>query len=228
MADLVVQAENRTEFGKNVSRRLRAQGLIPAVVYGGDFGTVHVSVDPAEIVRILSSESGRNTIFKLEVGDQLAEVLIRDLQIDPVKGTLVHADFQTVAMDVIREFQVRVEIQGTAVGVRTDEGILEVVMRDIDVECLPRDVPDSIAVDVTELEIGDAVRVSDLTVDSKTSVLSDSELVVVHVVPPRVEVEEEVEEELEEEEGVEPEVIKKGKAEEEGGEKSPPEAGPEE
>ena len=228
MADLVVQAEIRTEFGKNVSRRLRAQGLIPGVVYGGGSETVHLQVDPAEIIQILSSESGRNTIFKLDVDKNLADVLIRDLQIDPLKGTLVHADFQIVALDVIREFQVRVEIQGTAVGVKTVGGILDVVTREIYVECLPRDVPDSIQVDVTELEIGDAIRVSDLTVNSKATVLSDSELVVAHVVPPRVEVEEVEEEVEEEEEGAEPEVIKKGKGEEEAGRESPPEAGPEE
>jgi large subunit ribosomal protein L25 len=224
MAELVVQSENRTEFGKNVNRRLRASGRIPSVVYGSSYETRHLSVDPADVIQILHSESGHNTIFKLEVGDALVDVLIRDLQLDPIKGTLMHADFQTVALDELMEFQVPVDIQGTPVGVKNSGGILDVVMREIDVECLPTEVPDSIPVDVSELEIGDSVRVSVLSVDEKVKILSDTELVVAHVVPPRIEVEEEVVEEEEVEEGAEPEVIKKGKAEEEAGEESAPEA----
>jgi large subunit ribosomal protein L25 len=215
MAELIVQTESRKEFGKNVSRRLRATGRIPGVVYGSGFETVHISIDPAEVIKILQSESGHNTIFKLKFEDQLADVLIRDLQLDPLKGSLIHADFQTVAMDEVMEFQVPVDIQGTALGVKNEGGILDVVMREIEVECLPGEVPDSIAVDVSELEIGDAVRVSELEVDEKVKILSDSELVVAHVVPPRAEIEEEELEEEELEEGVEPEVIRKGKAEEE-------------
>jgi len=228
MADLVVESEKRTEFGKNVNRRLRATGRIPGVFYGNKIETAHISIDPTDVVQILQSESGYNTIFKLKVDGQLADVLIRDLQLDPIKGTLIHADFQTVALDEVREFQVPVDIQGTAVGVKNEGGILDVVMREIDVECLPREVPDSIPIDVAELEIGDAVRVSQLVVDEKVKILSDSELVVVHVVPPRVE-EVEEEEELEEEleEGAEPEVIKKGKADEEAGEEAAPESAPE-
>ncbi len=216
MADLVVQAENRTEFGKNVNRRLRATGRIPGVVYGSSLEPIHVSVDPVDVIRILHSESGHNTIFKLKVDDRLTDVLIRDLQLDPLKGTLIHADFHAVALDKAMEFQVPVGVQGTAVGVKNHGGILDIVLREIDVECLPREVPDSIVVDISELEIGDSIRVSDLVVDEAVKILSDEDLVVVHVVPPRVEVEEEVL--LEEEEGVEPELIRKGRAEEEAGE----------
>jgi len=215
MAELIVQTESRTEFGKNVNRRLRATGRIPGVVYGNNLETMHISIDPIDVIKILQSESGHNTIFKLKVEDRLADVLIRDLQLDPLKGSLIHADFQTVAMDEVMEFQVPVDIQGTAIGVKNEGGILDVVMREIEVECLPGEVPDSITVDVSGLEIGNAVRVSELEVSDKVKVLSDSELVVAHVVPPRVEVEEEELEEEELGEGVEPEVIKKGKAEEE-------------
>jgi large subunit ribosomal protein L25 len=227
MAELIVQAQNRTEFGKNVNRRLRASGRIPGVIYGSDLETLHVSVDPSDVVRILQSESGHNTIFKLKVDNTLADVLIRDLQLDPLKGTLIHADFQTVAMDEVMEFQVPVEVQGTAVGVKNHGGILDVVLREIEVECLPGEVPDSIPIDISELEIGNSVRVSELAVDEKVKILSDGELVVVHVVPPRVEAEPEVIEEEEEEEGAEPEVIKKGKAEEEAGEEAAAEPAPE-
>jgi large subunit ribosomal protein L25 len=227
MADLVVQTETRTELGKNANRRLRATGRIPCVVYGSNLETTHITVDPADVIRILQSESGHNTIFKLKVEEQLSDVLIRDLQLDPLKGTLIHADFQTVAMDEVMVFQVPIEVQGTAVGVKNEGGILDVVMREIDLECLPRDVPDSIPVDISELEIGDAVRVSELVVNEKVTILSDTELVVVHVVPPRVEVEEEVVEEEELEEGVEPEVIKKGKVEEEAEGQPEPEEAPE-
>ena len=227
MAELVVEAQTRTEFGKNSNRRLRASGLIPGVIYGSGRETMHVAVDPSEVVKILHSESGHNTIFKLAVEKDLADVLIKDLQLDPLKGTLLHADFQTVSLDQVMAFQVPVDVQGTAVGVKTHGGILDLVMREIDVECLPGDVPDSLPIDVTELNIGDAVRVSDLAEDPKVQIMSDGDLVIAHVVAPRVEVEEEEVEEEELEEGAEPEVIKKGKAEEGEGEAAP-EPAPEE
>jgi len=203
-------------------------GRIPGVVYGSNQETLHVSVDPSDVIRILHSESGHNTIFKLEVDDSATDVLIRDLQLDPLKGTLVHADFQAVALDKMMEFQVPVETQGTAVGVKNQGGILEVVMREIDVECLPGDVPDSIQVDISELDVGDSVRVSDLAVSDKVTILAESDLVIVHVVPPRIEVEEEVLEEVLEEEGAEPEVIRKGKVEAEAEEQTTSGAAPEE
>jgi len=213
MAKITVQAEERQEVGKGPNRRLRTQGKIPAVLYGQGLETLSVSVDTGDVDQILCSEAGHNTIFKLQFGSNSTDVLIRDYQLDPVKGTLLHADFQVVALDKKMTFAVPVQTMGTASGV-TAGGVMDIVLREIELECLPSDVPDHIPVDVTELEIGDSVRVEALEIDrSKISVLSISDLVVLSIVPPHVEEEPEVipeEEELEE-----PELIKKGKAEEE-------------
>ncbi len=217
MAKITVQAEERQEVGKGPNRRLRTQGKIPAVLYGQGLETLSVSVDLQDVDQILCSETGHNTIFKLQVGSNSPDVLIRDYQLDPVKGTLLHADFQAVALDKKMTFAVPVQVVGTASGVIAG-GVLDIVLREVELECLPADVPDHIPVDVTELEIGDSVRAEALQIDpSKISVLSDPDLVILSVVPPHVEEEPEVipeEEELEE-----PELIKKGKAEEEEDEK---------
>ena len=213
MAEITVQAKERQEVGKGPNRRLRTQGKIPAVLYGQGLETLSVSVDSGDVDQILCSETGHNTIFKLQVGSNSTDVLIRDYQLDPVKGTLLHADFQAVAMDKKMTFAVPVQAVGTASGV-TAGGVLDMVLRKIELECFPTDVPDYIPVDVTELEIGDSVRVEALQIElSRISVLSDPDLVILSIVPPHVEEEPEVipeEEELEE-----PELIKKGKAEEE-------------
>jgi len=213
MSEIVVKAEERKEFGKNPSRRLRVEGKIPGVVYGRGFECVSVTVDSADVIQILSSDSGRNTIFELETESGRKDVLIKDLQVDPVKGSLVHADFLCIAKDQVMEFQVPVEPIGEAEGVITHGGILEVVLREISVECLPGDVPDQIQVDVTGVDIGGAIRVSELEIaSSNVKVLSGSDLVVLTVIPPRVEEEPEVV--VEEEDALEPELIGKGKGEE--------------
>ena len=213
MGDIRVQAERREELGKNANRRLRARGRIPGVMYGRGLDAVAVSVDPEDLDRILHSETGHNTIFKIDVDGTENEVLIKDYQLDPVLGELVHADFQAVSMDRKMTFEVRVQPDGSAPGV-TAGGILEMVLREIQVECLPGDVPDHFLVDVSALEIGDTVRVSDLDIaTSKVPLLSESDLVVITVVPPQKAAEpEEVEVEVEEGEE-EPEVIGKGKEE---------------
>ncbi len=212
MKDLVIQAEQRDMLGKNANRRLRTTGKIPAVVYGHGFEAVSVAVDPKDIHRILHSESGHNTIFKLQLPDVTKDVLIRDYQLDPVKGHLLHADFQTVAMDEVMVFEVPIEAVGNSIGVKNG-GILDIVLREIELECLPSDVPDSLEVDVTALDIGDVIRVEDLKFDStKITLLSEPDLVVLNIASPAVEEEEEPVEEV----VAEPEVIKKGKVEEAG------------
>jgi large subunit ribosomal protein L25 len=213
MQDVKVQAEARQEFGKNASRRLRRSGRIPGILYGQGMDATALSVDPKEVVRILSSDAGRNTIFKLTVGSEAKDVLIRDYQLDPVKGTLMHADFQAIAMDEVMVFEVPIEMVGVPKGVKEAGGVVDFVLRQVEVECLPADVPDHIRVDVAELEIGDAIRVENLQVDaSKVQMLSDPELVVMTIVPPHVEAEPEV---TLEEAAVEPEVIRRGRGEEE-------------
>ena len=213
MATITVQAEERQGIGKGPNRRLRTQGKIPAVLYGQGLATLSLSVELRDVDQILCSETGHNTIFKLQVGSNSTDVLIRDYQLDPVKGTLLHADFQAVALDKKMTFAVPVQTVGTASGVIAG-GVLDIALREIELECFPSDVPDHIPVDVAELEIGDSVRVETLQIDpSKISVLSDPNLVILSVVPPHVEEEPEVV--LEEEELEEPELIKKGKDEEE-------------
>ncbi len=213
MEQLTVQAEERQKTGKGENRRLRMQGKLPAVIYGQGLETLSVSVNAQDVDLILHSEAGHNTIFQLQVSGKLTDVLIKDYQLDPVKGSLLHADFQAVALDQKMTFAVPVQIVGTAEGVIAG-GVLDQVLREIEVECLPTEVPDHIPLDVTELEIGDSVRVEALQLDSpKLRLLSAPDLVILSVVPPHVE--EVVEEIVEEEELEEPELIKKGKAEEE-------------
>ncbi len=216
MPQLSMQATRREAYGKNANRRLRADGRIPAVVYGRGQDSVSLSVDPKEVIRILHSESGRNTIFKLQVEGSEQDVLVKEFQLHPVRDDLLHADFQTVVMDEKMVFEVPVQIEGVPEGVKVVGGVLDLVLREIELECLPGDLPDHIAVDVTPLEVGDSIRVEDLRLgDAKVEVLSEPDLVVATVIPPHVE---EVEEEVAEEEAAEPEVIAKGKEEEEEGE----------
>ncbi len=221
MAQMTVQAEAREQVGKGSNRRLRAQGRIPAVLYGHGIESLAVSVEIRDVDQVLRSEAGHNTIFKLHLGESSNDVLIKAYQLDPIKGTLLHADFLTVSMDEKMSFAVPVQIQGTAEGVKAG-GVLDIVLREIEMECFPADLPDHIAIDVSDLEIGDSVRVGALDIDSaELTLLSDSSLVVLSVVPPHVEkepeeLELEEEELLEGEEAAEPEVIKKGKETEEG------------
>jgi large subunit ribosomal protein L25 len=218
---VVVYAKVRNEFGKNPNRRLRANGLIPGVVYGRSMDAVAVTVDPRDIHRILHSDSGRNTIFKLDVEGASKDVLIRDFQLDPIRDTLVHADFQAIAMDQAMVFEVPVEPVGMAAAVKAAGGLLDVVLRTIEVECLPADVPDHIRIDVSNMNVGDSLRISQVQVDtSKLRILNDPDLTVINVSLPAIEkVEEAPAPEAEEEVATaEPEVIKKGKAEEEASE----------
>lgn len=219
MAEIVVAAENRTETGKNVNRRLRTRGLIPGVLYGAKREAVPLAVSPKEITSILRSKTGENTLFDLEIGGSRRKVILKEFQVEPIKGHLLHADFYEVALDKPIEVKVHIEVTGTPVGVKVQGGLLDHVTREVEVSCLPSDIPEKITVDVSELELGKAVRVGDLKVPDKVTMLSEADLVVVHVVAPRAE--EEVAAvaapaEGEAAAGAEPEVIKKGKPAEEG------------
>jgi large subunit ribosomal protein L25 len=219
MADIVVAAENRTETGKNVNRRLRTRGLIPGVLYGSKKEAVPLAVSPKEITTILRSKTGENTLFDLEIGGSRRKVILKEFQIEPIKGSLLHADFYEVALDKPIEVSVHIEVTGTPVGVKVQGGLLDHVTREVEVSCLPADIPEKITVDVSELELGKAIRVSDLKVPEKVTMLSEPDLVVVHVVAPRAEEEvaaAAVPAEGEAAAGAEPEVIKKGKPVEEG------------
>jgi len=211
----VIEAQVRTSGGKNANNRLRRSGKIPAVIYGRGKQPVVVAVNPNEVKAILYSESGRNTIFAVSVdGSEQNNAMVKDYQLDPVHGNLIHADFLEIAMDRLLELTVNIEVVGEAEGVKLDGGIMDIVTRSIDVECLPSDIPESIKVDVSALKINDYIRVKNIQPDAKVKILTDPEVVIVTIVPP---IKEEVPVEAVPE-TAEPEVIKKGKAVEEGAE----------
>jgi large subunit ribosomal protein L25 len=219
MASTLVAVRRETR-GKNEAVRTRQAGKIPAVLYGGDSKTGEaVSVDPKELSRILHSKSGLNTIISLAIdGAADTSVLVKQYQIDPVTHRLIHADFFRVAMNKALIVTVPVHLVGEAKGVKVQGGTLDFVHRDVDVECLPADIPEHITLDVTELMIGQGIRVRDLPTDGKWKAVSEADNLIVHVVAPRAEVV------ATPEEGAaaaaptaaaEPEVMKKGKVEKE-------------
>jgi large subunit ribosomal protein L25 len=219
MAEIVVTAKNRDSRGKNAARRIRREGLIPAIVYGGNSENVAVAVDPKALWRVLRSESGRNTILRIDMGDKgAANAILKSWQVDPVRENFLHADFYRIAMDVAIRVNVPIAIRGEARGVKVDGGVLELILREVAVECLPGDIPERIEVEVSDLGINEAVRVSELPINAKVKITQDPDQVVVHVVA--------VKEEVAPAPGVaapveaeaapaEPEVLKKGKKEEE-------------
>jgi large subunit ribosomal protein L25 len=213
----VIEAQARTPGGKNANKRLRKSGRMPAVLYGQGKQPVVISVNPSEVGAILHSESGRNTIFTVSVdGSGQNNAMVKDYQLDPVQGNLIHADFLEIAMDRLLELTVNIELVGEAEGVKLDGGIMDFVTRSIEVECLPSDIPESIKVDVQALKINDYIRVKNIQTDAKVKILSDPEVVIVTIVPP---IKEEVPVEAAAvETATEPEIIKKGKAVEEGAE----------
>ena len=219
--DITINASSREGVGKGPTRRLRAQGMIPAALYGEGGDAVAVAVSAKEIANILRSGTGHNTIFKLalpQADGEPANVIIKDYQVDPVKGRLLHADLLRLSMTAMTRVSVSVETVGEPVGVKTDGGILELQLRDIEVECLPGDIPDHLRVDVSNLHIGDHVTVADLVYDrEKVKLFVDQHQIVAGVLAPRMieEVAPVVAPEGEEAAAAEPEVIKKGKTEEE-------------
>jgi large subunit ribosomal protein L25 len=220
MAEIVVNAKGRDDRGKNAARRLRREGLVPGIVYGGKGGSIAIAVDPKALQKVLRSEAGRNTILKLDIaGAGATNAILKDLQVDPIKDSLLHADFYRIAMDVAIRVTVPINIRGEARGVKVDGGILELITREIEVECLPGDIPERIDVDVSDLGLNGALRVSDLPANAKVKILESPDQVVVHVVsikeeeapaPAAVAVEGEAAAAP-----AEPEVLKKGKKEEE-------------
>src|SRR5438309_3587433 len=183
MAEIVVNATNRPDRGKNAARRLRRRGLVPGIVYGGKAGNLAVAVDPKALHRVLRSEAGRNAILKLSIADHgSTNAILKNWQVDPVKESFLHADFYRIAMDVAIRVTVPIQVMGEARGVKVDAGILELIMREIAVECLPGDIPEHIDIDVTDLGLNGALRVSDLPVSAKVKILADADQVVVHVV----------------------------------------------
>ena len=218
--DITVVAEPRSARGKNEARRLRVRGRIPAVVYGAGKDPVPVSVDPREVNRILHSNTGHNTIFDLNIqGLETTPVMIVDWQEDPIQSNLLHADFKRIDLSKKLRVKVPVQLSGEPRGVKQQGGLLEVVTREIEIECLPDEIPEHFTVDVTPLMIGQSVRASQVPLADSMTLVSSEETVIAHVVALRTS-EAAAEAPAEAPAAAEPEVIKKGKKEEEeGGEK---------
>ena len=209
----------RDERGKNAARRLRMRGEVPGVLYGLGQEAVSVAVDSKKMTTLLKSPSGHNTILNLKVdGSEQSPALAVAWQVDPVKGTLLHVDMQR--LDLTKKVHARVPVVtiGVAVGVKEQAGLVEQISREVEIDCLPLEVPSAIEIDITELHIGEAIRVSDLPESEAYSYLSRSERVVVHVVAPKVEKEEE-----EEEEAVEGAEVPEGEGAAEGAAEQPKE-----
>ncbi len=223
----VLEAQPREAGTKNHARRVRREGKIPAVVYGASQAALPVSVDPRHVLRILRSDTGHNTIFDLAVtGGERAKAMIVDWQYEPIKGHLLHIDLQRIAMDKALRVSVPIVLQGVALGVKSEGGILEQMLREVEIECLPADIPSHIDVDISDLTFGKVLRVSDLPHSDKLKFLSDANQPVAHVTSVKEEVVA-TPEAVAAEAGAapaEPEVIKKGKTEtdEEGGEAAAP------
>jgi large subunit ribosomal protein L25 len=218
MPEFVVPAESRNETGKNANRRLREKGLIPGILYGAAKETVAVSVSPKEIGSILKSAAGANTLFDLDLGGERRKVILKEFQREPLKGKILHADFYEVALDKTLEVKVQLELTGVPVGVKTQGGVLDFVTRELEVECLPADIPEKITIDVSHLELNKHFRVSELKLSDKVTILTEPDVVIAHVVMPRAEEEAApaAAAEAAAPEAAEPEVIKKGKAVAEG------------
>ena len=217
----VVEAQPRPDSsrGKNEARRLRVSGRVPAVVYGAKKDTVAVSVDPKVISRILSSKSGHNSIFDLQVGGEKTKAMIVDWQYEPIKGKLLHIDMKRIAMDVKMRVSVPIHLVGEAVGVKQQGGIMDLVLREVEIECLPADIPEQIDADVTNLEFGMVLRVKDLPHGGKLKFITDEEQAGAHVTAVKEEVAATPDAAADAAAGpAEPEVIKKGQQDAEEGE----------
>jgi large subunit ribosomal protein L25 len=215
--DLTVAAESRDSRGKNEARRLRAKGSMPAVIYGGPDGPAPVAVNPKELSRILHSKTGHNTIFNMTIGGgETTPVMIVDWQFDPIKDSLLHVDLKRI--DLTRRIVVKVPVvtQGDPKGVKIQGGIHEVITREIEIECLPDDIPEQFAVNVAELLIGQSVRAGEIPMSGSMKLLSPADAVISHVVSLKAEEAPAAETVAAVPAAAEPEVIKKGKKEEEG------------
>ena len=215
-----LEAVKRDTFGKNEARRLRAKGHIPAVLYGGALvdgkpQATPIAVDPKTLMGILRGESGVNTLIGLKVGTEDVKVLMREYQVDPLTRRLLHVDFYRIAMDKLLIVKVPITVKGEAKGIKQQGGLLDIVHREIEVECLPANIPEAIELDVTELMLGQAIRLRDVATSPTWRPVTDGDVMLVHVVAPRAAVEPAAADAVAATPAAaaEPEVIKKGKPE---------------
>jgi large subunit ribosomal protein L25 len=215
---ILVESAPRATRGKNEARRLRQTGKVPAVLYGGKSGPITLSVSAKQLSAILRSPTGHNTLFQVSVAGKSEPAIVKDWLVDPTTGTLLHVDLMRVAMNVRMKVKVPVHTFGEPAGVKVQGGVFEVVTREVEVECLPSDIPTEFRMDVSELMLGKQLRVGDLPIDAaKIKLLTEPERVIAHVVALKVEEEKPAEAVVAEGAApAEPEVIKKGKKEVEG------------
>jgi large subunit ribosomal protein L25 len=217
MAQIIVQGAPRAERGKNEARRLRQSGNVPAVLYGGKGEALSLAVNAKQVTAILRSETGQNTLFQVDLAGKQEPAIVKDWQVDPVSGRLLHVDLLRVAMDVRMKVKVPVHTFGDPAGVKVQGGVFEVVTREVEVECLPADIPTEFKVDVSGLMLNQSVRAADLAFDkTRIKLVTETNTVLAHVVALRVEEEKPVEAAVPGAVPAEPEVIKKGKKEVEG------------
>jgi large subunit ribosomal protein L25 len=216
--EAVLEAVARETFGKNEARRTRRDGRVPAVLYGTGAPPQPIAVEPKPLLKILHSESGANTLISLKLDGADTRVLVKEYQLDPITHQLLHADFYRIAMDRAIEVTIPVVIRGEAKGVKQQGGIVEFVRREIEIECLPGDIPEHIEIDVTELMLHQGIRLRDVATNAKWTPVTDPDTMLVHVIAPKAEESAAAAETAAAAPGAaataEPEVIKKGKKEE--------------
>jgi large subunit ribosomal protein L25 len=211
-----IKAEKRGTFGKNASRRLRREGMMPAVLYGADRANVPLTLNKKDLFTILMSESGERTIFQISYDSELKNVMIKELQRNPVTDEILHADFIQIAMDRAIRVSIPVITVGEAVGVKTEGGFVDLITREVEIECLPKNIPERMEIDISNLHLRQSLKVGDLTAPEGVKLISHPDTLLVLIEAPSKE--EEVVVEAAEEvvaEPTEPEVIKKERAEEE-------------
>lgn len=216
-----IKAEKRDVFGRNASRRLRREGMIPAILYGGDVSNVPLTLRKQDVFMILRSDTGENTVFQVSFDSESRDVMIKELQKDPVTDEILHADFIHITMDKVIQVSVPVVSMGEAVGVKTEGGFVDFVTREVAVECLPKDIPEHIEIDISSLRLRQSFKAGDITLPEGVKLITSSDTILVLIEVPlkeeEIEVEEEEEEVITEEE--EPEIIGKEKLEKEKEEK---------
>lgn len=214
-----IKGETRNVFGKNASRRIRQEGMIPAILYDTDTVSIPLTLNKKDVFAILKAETGENTIFKISFNSETRNTMIKELQRDPVTDEILHADLIQIAMDNVISVSVPIVLVGEAVGVKAEGGFVDFVTREVEIECLPKNIPEKLEIDISSLHLHQSLKIEDLSSQGEITLVSDPNTVVVLIhAPTKEELEvEEIEEEIIAEE--EPEVIKKEKPEEEEEEK---------
>jgi large subunit ribosomal protein L25 len=219
--EVVAATPREGKFNKNAARRVRVQGKIPGVIYGAKEPAQALELDPKQMQKILWSESGHNTIFDVEISGVRTKAMIVDWQYEPIKDKLIHVDLKRIAMDQAMKVEVPLQLIGIPVGVKEQGGILDQVLRELEIECLPGDIPAHIDVDVSKLKMNEGIRVSDLVHDPKLKYLTDEDATIAHVTAIREEVAPAADAVAAATTPAEPEVVKKGKQDAEEGDAAP-------